>query len=168
VDVVAVDAYMQARADDDTFSGVVRIERSAEVLLERGYGLASRAWGVPCSPEQRFDTASVTKLFTAVAVLQQVEAGAFSLDVSATGYLGLEGTAIDPAVTPYHLLTHTSGMVTTQTRKTASPTRQCSPNGRTTRSRRRSTSCHSAHTTSRSSGRARERGTATARTCYSG
>jgi CubicO group peptidase (beta-lactamase class C family) len=110
VDVVAVDAYMQARADDDTFSGVVRIERSAEVLLERGYGLASRAWGVPCSPEQRFDTASVTKLFTAVAVLQQVEAGAFSLDVSATGYLGLEGTAIDPAVTPYHLLTHTSGI----------------------------------------------------------
>jgi CubicO group peptidase (beta-lactamase class C family) len=110
VDVVAIDGYLQARADDDAFSGVVRIERSGEVLLERGYGLASRAWGVPCSPEQRFDTASVTKLFTAVAVLQQVEAGAFSLDTSTTGYLGLEDTTIDPAVTPYHLLTHTSGM----------------------------------------------------------
>jgi CubicO group peptidase (beta-lactamase class C family) len=110
VDVVAIDGYLEARADDDEFSGVVRIERSGEVLLERGYGLAGRAWGVPCSPEQRFDTASVTKLFTAVAVLQQVEAGVFSLDTSATGYLGLGGTTIDPAVTPYHLLTHTSGI----------------------------------------------------------
>jgi CubicO group peptidase (beta-lactamase class C family) len=110
VDVVAIDGYLGARADDDQFSGVVRIEQSGEVLLERGYGLANRAWGVPCSPEQRFDTASVTKLFTAVAVLQQVEAGVFSLDTSTTGYLGLEGTTIDPAVTPYHLLTHTSGI----------------------------------------------------------
>jgi CubicO group peptidase (beta-lactamase class C family) len=110
VDVAAFDRYLQERADADAFSGVVRIERSGDVLLERGYGLASRAWGVPCSPEHRFDTASVTKVFTAVAVLQQVEAGAFSLDISATAYLGLEGTTIDPAVTPYHLLTHTSGI----------------------------------------------------------
>lgn len=110
MDVAAIDAYLEARAGDDEFSGVVRIEQGDEVLLERGYGLANRAWGVPCSPEQRFDTASVTKLFTAVAVLQQVEAGAFSLDTSTTGYLGLEGTTIDPAVTPYHLLTHTSGI----------------------------------------------------------
>jgi CubicO group peptidase (beta-lactamase class C family) len=110
VDVDAIDGYLEARADEDEFSGVVRIELSGEVLLERGYGLANRAWSVPCSPEQRFDTASVTKLFTAVAVLQQVEAGVFSLDTSTTGYLELEGTTIDPAVTPYHLLTHTSGI----------------------------------------------------------
>jgi CubicO group peptidase (beta-lactamase class C family) len=110
MDVVAIDGYLQARADDDAFSGVVRIEQSGVLLLERGYGLASRAWGIPCSPEQRFDTASVTKVFTAVAVLQQVEAGAFSLDTSTTGYLGLEGTTIAPEVTAYHLLTHTSGI----------------------------------------------------------
>lgn len=110
MDVAAIDGYLKARSDADEFSGVVRIEQSGEALLERGYGLANRAWGIPCSPEHRFDTASITKLFTAVAVLQQVEAGAFSLDTSTTGYLGLEGTRIDPAVTPYHLLTHTSGI----------------------------------------------------------
>jgi CubicO group peptidase (beta-lactamase class C family) len=110
VDLATIDGDLEERAGDDKFSGVVRIEQSGEVLLERGYGLASRAWGVPCSPEQRFDTASVTKLFTAVAVLQHVEAGAFSLDTSTTAYLELEGTTIDPAVTPYHLLTHTSGI----------------------------------------------------------
>jgi CubicO group peptidase (beta-lactamase class C family) len=110
VDVAAVDTYLQVRADTDEFSGVVRIERSGAVLLERGYGLASRAWGVPCSPHHRFDTASVTKVFTAVAVLQQVEGGAFSLDTSVTGYLGLHDTTVVPEVTPYHLLTHTSGI----------------------------------------------------------
>jgi CubicO group peptidase (beta-lactamase class C family) len=110
MDAAAIDSYLHARADDDAFSGVVRIERSGDVLLERGYGLASRAWGVPCSPEQRFDTASVTKVFTAVAVLQQVEAGAFSLDTPATAYLELRDTTVVPEVTPYHLLTHTSGI----------------------------------------------------------
>ena len=110
MDVAALDTDLQVRADDDEFSGVVRVERSGDVLLERGYGLASRAWGVPCSPEQRFDTASVTKLFTAVAVLQQVEARAFALDTPVTAYLSLRETTIAAEVTPYHLLTHTSGI----------------------------------------------------------
>ena len=110
MDVEAIDADLRRRADEDEFSGVIRLERSGDVLLERGYGLASRAWGVPCAPGHRFDTASITKLFTAVAVLQQVESGAFGLDDSAVGYLGLEGTKVAPEVTPYHLLTHTSGI----------------------------------------------------------
>jgi CubicO group peptidase (beta-lactamase class C family) len=110
MDVQAIDRYLQARADADAFSGVVRIEQSGDVLLERGYGVASRAWNVACSPEHRFDTASVTKVFTALAVLQQVEAGAYALDTPVTGYLELDGTSISPEVTPYHLLTHTSGI----------------------------------------------------------
>ena len=74
------------------------------------YGLASRAWRVPNTLETRFDTASITKLFTAVATLQQVDEGAFGLETSAIDYLGLPGTAISPAVTVRHLLTHTSGI----------------------------------------------------------
>ena len=110
MDTEAIDRHLQQRADEDEFSGVIRVEQSGKVLLERGYGLASRTWGVPCRPEHRFDTASITKVFTAVAVLQQVEAGAFALDSSVVGYLGLEDTRVAPEVTPYHLLTHTSGI----------------------------------------------------------
>jgi CubicO group peptidase (beta-lactamase class C family) len=62
------------------------------------------------APEMRFDSASITKVFTAVATLQLVESGAFGLDTSAIEYLGLDGTGISTAVTPYHLLTHTSGI----------------------------------------------------------
>lgn len=115
IDVAAFDDYLQQRTGKDEFAGVVRIDRdrpdgTTEVVLERGYGHASRAWRVPCAPDIRFDVASVTKLFTAVATLQQVDAGAFSLATPVMEYLGFAGTQIPPTVTPYHLLTHTSGI----------------------------------------------------------
>ena len=115
LDVAALDAYLRQRTDDDLFAGVVRIDQDAadgttRTLWEQGYGFASRAWQVPCTPDIRFDNASNTKLFTAVAALQQVDAGAFALDTSVTEYLGFAGTHIPATVTPYHLLTHTSGI----------------------------------------------------------
>ena len=45
-----------------------------------------------------------------MATLQLVEHGSFALDTSVIGYLGLQETGISTAVTPYHLLTHTSGI----------------------------------------------------------
>jgi CubicO group peptidase (beta-lactamase class C family) len=110
VDLAAVETYLRERAAAVEFSGVVRIDVGDEPVLHEAYGLASRTWSVPCHTDTRFDTASITKLFTAVAVLQQVDAGAFGFDTSVTGYLALGDTAISPAVTPYHLLTHTSGI----------------------------------------------------------
>src|SRR5262245_59462996 len=109
VDLDALDNYLRKRTESDEFSGVVRLDSDPpggprRLLFEQGYGMASRAWGVPCTPDIRFDIASVTKLFTAVAALQQVDAGAFSLDTPVTQYLGLTGTQIPAAVTPYHLL----------------------------------------------------------------
>ena len=50
--------------------GVVLLRRDGETLYEGAFGLASRRWGVPNTMDTRFDTASITKLFTAVAVLQ--------------------------------------------------------------------------------------------------
>lgn len=97
-------------ADAGDFSGVVLIDGPDGTLLERGYGLASYTWQVPATPDIRYDTASITKLFTAVAVLQQVEAGAITLDTPVVDYLGLTGTAISPAATVHHMLCHTSGI----------------------------------------------------------
>jgi CubicO group peptidase (beta-lactamase class C family) len=94
----------------DKFSGALAIRRGEEDLLLEAYGYASRTWNIPATVETRFDTASITKLFTAVATLQLVEQGAFALDTPVIPYLGLEETGMSPAVTPYHLLTHTSGI----------------------------------------------------------
>jgi len=97
-------------AAHDAFSGCAVATRGGEEVFAEAYGYANRAWRAPCTLDTRFDTASITKLFTAVATLQLIEQGAFALDTSTVGYLTLDGTTISPDVTPYHLLTHTSGI----------------------------------------------------------
>lgn len=92
------------------FDGVVLLRRDGETLFEGAYGLASRRWEVPNSLDTRFDTASITKLFTSVSVLQQVAAGSLDLDASIHDVVDLAGTTISRDVTLRHLLTHTSGI----------------------------------------------------------
>lgn len=92
------------------FEGVVLAQRGDTVLFEGAYGLASRRWNVPHTLDIRFDTASITKLFTSVAVLQQVQRGALDLDASIHDAVDLDGTTIRRDVTLRHLLTHTSGI----------------------------------------------------------
>jgi CubicO group peptidase (beta-lactamase class C family) len=110
IDTDAIDRHLAERADQDLFSGAVRVSRAGDVLFESAYGPATRAWGVANTLRTRFDTASVTKLFTAVVVLQAVEEGSLSLDTPAVGFLGLEGTNIHPGASLQHLITHTSGI----------------------------------------------------------
>ena len=70
-----LDPYFAARAAKDQFSGVVLITQSDTVLFSGTYGYASRAWKLPNKLETRFDTASITKLFTSVAILQLIDQG---------------------------------------------------------------------------------------------
>jgi len=92
------------------FSGVVLLKRGDDTLFEGAYGLASPRWGVPSTLQTRFDTASITKLFTSVAVLQLVGRGRLDLGASIHEYVDLAGTTISRDVTLRHLLTHTSGI----------------------------------------------------------
>jgi CubicO group peptidase (beta-lactamase class C family) len=110
VAVRTVEALLRELEAADRFSGVVGVMQGDRELLRDAFGYANRTWSIPTTVETRFDTASITKLFTAVATLQLIEHGAFALDTSVIGYLGLKGSGISPAVTPYHLLTHTSGI----------------------------------------------------------
>jgi len=110
MDFTWAETYFQALTAADHFSGTVLVTRGAETLFSGAYGLASRAWRIANTLDTRFDTASVTKLFTAVAALQLSAQGRLSLDTRAVEYLGLQQTAISPDATLYHLLTHTSGI----------------------------------------------------------
>lgn len=92
------------------FSGVVLITQGAEQLYGAAYGYASRAWKIRNSLEMRFDTASITKLFTSVATLQLIEQGALAFDTGMIDFLGLEDTTISREVQIHHLLTHSSGI----------------------------------------------------------
>ncbi len=110
LDTERLEQVLTRGAEEDHFSGVVHVARPGEVLFSGAYGVASRRWNVPVHTGTRFDIASVTKLFTSVAVLQQVDAGAFGLDDPITDLVDLSGTTISPKVTMRHLLTHTSGI----------------------------------------------------------
>ena len=105
-----LERYFQQRADRDAFSGVVLITQGSSQLFAGTYGYASRSWKTPNRLTTRFDTASVTKLFTAVATLQLIDQGLLAFDTTVVELLGLWDTAISREVNVYHLLTHTSGI----------------------------------------------------------
>src|SRR5215218_8155462 len=94
-----LDEYFQHRAAQDLFSGAVLITQGASLLYARAYGYASRAWLVPNTLDTRFDTASITKLFTAIATLQLIDQGLLAFDAPVVGCLGLEGTPLSNDVT---------------------------------------------------------------------
>ncbi len=106
MDTTGLDAFL---ADND-FSGTVLIKRGNTTIFEAATGLATQRWGIPNSMDTRFDTASITKLFTSVAVLQLVGKGDLDLETSIHHYADLEGTTISTDITLLHLLTHTSGI----------------------------------------------------------
>ena len=105
-----LDEYFRHRAAQDLFSGSVLITQGASRLYARAYGYASRAWRVPNTLDTRFDTASVTKLFTAIATLQLIDRGLLGFDTPVVERLGLEGTLLSEEINVFHLLTHTSGI----------------------------------------------------------
>jgi CubicO group peptidase (beta-lactamase class C family) len=106
MDTSGLDAFLA----DQNFSGTVLVRKATATVFESATGLATQRWGIPNTIDTRFDSASITKLFTSVAVLQQVGKGNLDLETSIHHYVDLEGTTISPAVNLLHLLTHTSGI----------------------------------------------------------
>ncbi|MHC5114429.1 MAG: serine hydrolase domain-containing protein [Planctomycetota bacterium] len=90
------------------FSGSVLVVRDDEVVLREGYGLADRAPATPNTADTLFEIASVTKHFTAVAVLKLEEAGRLSTADPIAKWLPAV-PAEHAGVTIDHLLGHSSG-----------------------------------------------------------
>jgi CubicO group peptidase (beta-lactamase class C family) len=74
-----VDAVFAPHARDGSPGAIVAIARDGELLLCRGYGLASVEYRVPITPATRFRIASVTKQFTVTAALMLADEGRLSL-----------------------------------------------------------------------------------------
>jgi CubicO group peptidase (beta-lactamase class C family) len=100
-----------AMAIGDIAGATVAIVKDDALLLTRGYGSADVEKRVPVSAEQTlFRPASISKLFTWTAVMQQVEAGKLDLDHDINEYLDfkIEGYGGQP-IKLRHLMTHTAG-----------------------------------------------------------
>lgn len=102
--------FVEDLAAADRFSGVVVVGRRGAVLFERAYGQADRERRIPNQPDTRFSSASVGKVFTAVAVLQLVQAGKIRLDAPFGEYLpDYPNAQLARQATIHQLLTHTAG-----------------------------------------------------------
>lgn len=108
--IEAIASVFRTHREERHFSGAGLVKRGDEVLFSGAYGYAHRGWRILNAVSTRFDTASITKLFTAAAVLQLVERGLLSLHDRVLDILELDGTSISPQVSVYHLLTHSSGI----------------------------------------------------------
>ena len=104
-----MDEVVRASFEADEFTGAVLVARDGEVLLDRGYGFANREWSVPNDGDTKFRLGSVTKQFTAVAIMLLNERGLVDLDAPVKTYLPDAPDAWD-GVTVRHLLTHTAGV----------------------------------------------------------
>ena len=109
----AIDALRQ-RADElakqDTFSGQLLVARNGKILLEQSWGLADRETGAAVNAATQFRIGSMNKMFTAVAILQLVEAKKISLSDPLSTFLpDYPNKELANKVTIRHLLMHTGG-----------------------------------------------------------
>ncbi|MGD1948664.1 MAG: serine hydrolase domain-containing protein, partial [Leptolyngbyaceae cyanobacterium] len=106
--IAEIETYLEAYDQTGRLSGNVMIVHG-NAALTCSYGLANREHGVANTPETKFRIGSITKQFTAVAILQLHEQGLLDIQAPISSYLPdyPEGDRI----TSHHLLTHTSGIL---------------------------------------------------------
>ncbi len=106
IDSIAASGIVERRA----VGLVAAVVRGNDTLLLKGYGKADAEWDVPMPADAMFEIGSITKQFTAAAVLQLRDEGKLSLDDDITKWLPDFDTRGNK-VTLRRLLDHTSGIV---------------------------------------------------------
>jgi D-alanyl-D-alanine carboxypeptidase len=111
-DWAGVERELTRLAAAEEFSGTVLVTRGSETLLEVAAGYADRSTSTPLRVGTRFGLASLSKPFTAAAVLDCARQGLLRLDDRVVDLLpaSRRPRTLSPPVTVRHLLTHTSGI----------------------------------------------------------
>ena len=102
------DEYLNAVAKNG-FTGAALVARDGKVLFAKGYGKANEEWDLPNTPQTKFRLGSVTKQFTAAAIMLLQERGKLSVNDPVCKYFS-NCPAAWSEITVYHLLTHTGGL----------------------------------------------------------
>jgi len=103
-----VDAYVKPYVESNNFSGSLLIAKAGKIVLSRGYGMANYELSVPNSSRTRFHLASLSKTFTAAAILILQERGQLRVEDPLTKFV--PDYPNGDQITVHHLLTHTSGI----------------------------------------------------------
>ena len=103
-----IERYLQVHSENGYFMGSVLVASREKVLSRRGYGMANLEHDVPNTPQTKFRLASLTKQFTAAAILKLQEQELLDVHSAVASYLPeyLYGSQI----TVHQLLNHTAGI----------------------------------------------------------
>jgi CubicO group peptidase (beta-lactamase class C family) len=107
--ITALRAKLEKDAAADNFAGTVLLAKNGKVLFSEAYGLADRDKKIANRLDTRFRIGSMNKMFTAVAVLQLVQAGKIKLTDPVGKHINYQNQDIATKVTIHQLLTHTGG-----------------------------------------------------------
>lgn len=110
-----LETWMDGQRDYEQVPGMsAAVVYDGDLVWSRGFGLADREAGTPATPETIYSICSISKLFTAIGVMQLRDAGRLSLADPVGEHLpwfGIEQAYPDgPAVTVWGLLTHSAGL----------------------------------------------------------
>ena len=104
-----IDKTLNFLTERESFTGAVLVARNGEVLLSEGYGLADRDKNLPNTPQTKYRLGSITKQFTAMAILMLQAQNKLKGQDPVCRYIP-ECPAIWQDITIHHLLTHISGI----------------------------------------------------------
>ena len=105
---LSVDSLVTSHLDSGIAGAVVGVSRGDEMIFHKAYGKADLEFDVEMPLDGKFQIGSITKQFTAVAILQLVEKGEISLEDDFTDYVTYDTKG--RTVTINNLLDHTSGI----------------------------------------------------------
>src|SRR6266545_1408583 len=112
-DFAAIDDYIAAEMQAQRIPGLaLGIVQGDQIIHLKGFGVADTS-GAVVTPQTPFPIGKVSKAFTALAVMQLVEAGKLDLDTPVQGYLPwfrVADASASAQITVRHLLTQTSGL----------------------------------------------------------
>jgi len=103
-----VDEYIDAHMQMNQFSGSILIAKNDQILVNKGYGFTNYSYDIKNAPETKFRIGSLSKGFTAVAILQLEEKGLLNIDDKLKKYI--PDYPQGDKITIKNLLTHTSGI----------------------------------------------------------
>ncbi|MCS5490365.1 serine hydrolase domain-containing protein [Algoriphagus limi] len=106
----SIDAIVKQAVENDSFEGTVLIAENGEIVYHQAFGFKDENKKVPTSINARFGIASITKLFTAIIILQLVEEGKIQLSDSLNELLPAFKIPEGDRITVHHLLLHISGL----------------------------------------------------------
>lgn len=106
----AIDDFVEAERKQQNIPGIaIGIFNNGQIIKAQGYGFANLEHQVPVQPNTLFEIASISKMFTGLAVMALVEDGVLDLDTSIRTYLP-DAPKGWKDITLRHLLNHTAGL----------------------------------------------------------